>query len=70
MRKNPFAPLVPCHRVLAADGKIGGFGGDWGEEGRFASEKLRLLRDEGLKFDGRGKVVGEPFVDFIPLELL
>jgi len=70
MRKNPFAPLVPCHRVLAADGKIGGFGGDWGEEGRFASEKLKLLRDEGLKFDGRGKVVGEPFVEFLPLELL
>ncbi|KAF1346474.1 6-O-methylguanine DNA methyltransferase, partial [Delphinella strobiligena] len=27
MRKNPFAPLVPCHRVLASGGAIGGF---WG----------------------------------------
>lgn len=68
MRNNPFAPLVPCHRVLAADGKIGGFGGDWGEDGRFVNEKRKLLRDEGVKFDGRGKVVGEPFVDFVVVD--
>ncbi len=65
MRNNPFAPTVPCHRVLAADGKIGGFGGDWGDEGRFATEKRRLLREEGVKFDGRGKVVGPVFVGFV-----
>ncbi|TKA28890.1 hypothetical protein B0A50_03301 [Salinomyces thailandicus] len=33
MRNNPFAPDVPCHRILAADGSLGGFGGHWGEEG-------------------------------------
>jgi len=65
MRNNPFAPTVPCHRVLAADGKIGGFGGDWGDDGRFATEKRRLLREEGVKFDGRGKVVGPVFVGFV-----
>lgn len=27
MASNPFAPLVPCHRVIAADFSIGGFGG-------------------------------------------
>ena len=32
MRNNPFAPEVPCHRVLAADGSVGGFHGDWGAE--------------------------------------
>jgi len=58
MRNNPFAPLVPCHRVLAADGGIGGFGGHWGEEGKFAGEKRRLLREEGVRFDGAGKAVG------------
>ncbi|KAG6355062.1 hypothetical protein INS49_004143 [Diaporthe citri] len=26
MRNNPFAPAVPCHRVLASNGTIGGFG--------------------------------------------
>lgn len=65
MRNNPFAPAVPCHRVLAANGKIGGFCGDWGEEGRFVGEKRRLLREEGVKFDGRGTVVGAPFTDFV-----
>lgn len=64
MRNNPFAPAVPCHRVLASDGTIGGFGGQWGDGGRHASEKRSLLREEGVEFDGRGKVVGEPFRGF------
>ena len=25
LSKNPFAPIVPCHRVLRSDGKMGGF---------------------------------------------
>lgn len=64
MRNNPFAPAVPCHRVLASDGTIGGFGGQWGEDGQHASDKRSLLREEGVKFDGKGKVVGEPFRGF------
>ena len=67
MRNNPFAPEVPCHRVLAADGSIGGFCGSWGKDGEHASEKIKLLRDEGVRFDGRGKVVGEPFRRFVDL---
>jgi O-6-methylguanine DNA methyltransferase len=61
MRNNPYAPYVPCHRVLASDGSIGGFGGSWGQEGVHAKEKIKLLREEGVKFDGKGKVVGRPF---------
>lgn len=64
MRNNPFAPDVPCHRCLAADGSIGGFNGHWGREGKYASDKLKLLREEGVRFDGNGKVVGEPFRQF------
>jgi len=64
MRNNPFAPVVPCHRVLAHDGKIGGFGGHWGEEGKYAGKKKEMLRGEGVKFDGSGKVVGLPFRGF------
>ena len=39
LHKNPFAPLVPCHRVVRANGEIGGYA--FGEQ-----EKLRLLREE------------------------
>ena len=64
MRNNPFAPDVPCHRILSSDGSIGGFGGHWGAEGKFAGEKRELLREEGVLFDSRGKVKGQPFRDF------
>ncbi|EXJ77113.1 hypothetical protein A1O3_10271 [Capronia epimyces CBS 606.96] len=29
LRCNPFAPTVPCHRVIASDGSLGGFLGEW-----------------------------------------
>jgi methylated-DNA-[protein]-cysteine S-methyltransferase len=64
MRNNPFAPDVPCHRVLASNGSIGGFNGEWGKDGKDAGKKLALLRGEGVRFDGLGKVVGEPFRKF------
>jgi methylated-DNA-[protein]-cysteine S-methyltransferase len=35
---NPFAPVVPCHRVLAAGGKLGGFSANGGSK-----TKLQLL---------------------------
>ena len=40
LHKNPFALLVPCHRVIRANGEIGGYA--FGQQ-----EKLRLLREEG-----------------------
>ncbi|KIV96912.1 hypothetical protein PV10_00725 [Exophiala mesophila] len=64
MRNNPFAPDVPCHRVLAANGSIGGFGGDWGKDGKHANKKIELLTQEGVRFDVSGKVLGEPFKKF------
>ncbi|KAG8630346.1 hypothetical protein KVT40_001965 [Elsinoe batatas] len=64
MRNNPFAPVVPCHRVLATGGKIGGFGGEWGDEGKHAKTKRDMLREEGVRFDGGGKVVGEVWRGF------
>lgn len=36
---NPFAPLVPCHRVVRADGTLGGFA-------KGAAAKRRLLQEE------------------------
>jgi methylated-DNA-[protein]-cysteine S-methyltransferase len=43
---NPFPILVPCHRVLAANGRTGGFSAPGG-----VSTKLRLLEIEGAKAD-------------------
>ena len=28
LKRNPFVPMVPCHRVVAADGSIGGYFGE------------------------------------------
>jgi methylated-DNA-[protein]-cysteine S-methyltransferase len=67
LRNNPFAPHVPCHRVLASGGGLGGFHGSWGrngKEGLHDDKKRRLLREEGVRFDGKGKVVGSPWEGF------
>jgi methylated-DNA-[protein]-cysteine S-methyltransferase len=39
---NPFAPIVPCHRVVAANGRLGGYSAPGG-----TSTKRRLLELEG-----------------------
>ncbi|KAH6679410.1 6-O-methylguanine DNA methyltransferase [Halenospora varia] len=67
LRNNPFAPQVPCHRVLATGGGLGGFMGSWGkkgEAGKNDDKKLKLLRAEGVKFDGHGRVVGKVWDNF------
>lgn len=46
---NPFAPIVPCHRILAAGGGAGGFSANGG-----VSTKLRLLLIERARFNGPG----------------
>ena len=48
MGRNPFGIVVPCHRVLAAGGKLGGFSANGG-----VATKLKLLEIEGAQ-------VGEP----------
>ena len=42
MNKNPYAPEVPCHRVVCADGSIGGFASG-------PSKKVAMLRKEGVE---------------------
>lgn len=46
-RKNPYAPRVPCHRVVRSDGTIGGFGGK--TSGKTVGEKTQLLREEKVE---------------------
>ncbi|KAL8905322.1 MAG: hypothetical protein Q9207_002713 [Kuettlingeria erythrocarpa] len=65
LRNNPFAPRVPCHRVVAADRSLGGFGGEWGMQGKHAREKVKLLRGEGVVVDtAKGKVEGDVWKGF------
>lgn len=45
-RANPCPIFIPCHRVVAGGGKIGGFGGQRG--GEWLSIKQTLLRLEGV----------------------
>jgi O-6-methylguanine DNA methyltransferase len=54
-RKNPYAPRVPCHRVVKSDGSVGGFGGK--TSGKKVDDKIRLLRKENVHVRN-GKVVG------------
>lgn len=51
MRTNPYAPTVPCHRVVASDGTIGGFMGH--KSGKEIERKIRMLRAEGIKITGK-----------------
>ncbi len=41
LNKNPFAPKVPCHRVIKSDGSVGGFASG-------TRNKIKLLRREGI----------------------
>jgi methylated-DNA-[protein]-cysteine S-methyltransferase len=50
LARNPFAPIVPCHRVVAAGGRLGGYSAPGG-----AATKRRLLEVEGADI-----VVSEP----------
>ena len=41
--KNPYAPIIPCHRVIRSDGSLGGYSG----KGGIKTKKL-LLKKEGI----------------------
>jgi len=41
LSKNPFAPTIPCHRVIRTDGKIGGYSAAGG-----IKKKLKMLKYE------------------------
>ena len=47
MKKNPFPVIIPCHRVVKSDGKVGGYA--YGE-----NIKKNMLQKEGIKIkDGK-----------------
>lgn len=44
MNKNPDAPKTPCHRVINADGRLGGFASG-------LPKKITILKSEGIKIE-------------------
>ena len=48
MNKNPYAPRVPCHRVVCSDGKVGGFA-------HGTKKKIEMLRKECVEISN-GKI--------------
>jgi len=49
MNKNPYPVIIPCHRVIKSDGKIGGYA--WGKK-----IKTNMLSKEGVKIKN-GKII-------------
>jgi len=49
MNKNPYPVIVPCHRVIKSDGRVGGYA--WGEK-----VKSEMLSNEGIKIKN-GKIL-------------
>ena len=48
LKRNPFAPRVPCHRVIGSDMKVGGFRGC--RSGAAVARKRKMLAAEGVRF--------------------
>ena len=47
LKNNPYAPIVPCHRIISSSGNISGFKGK--RSGKAVKEKIDLLEKEGIK---------------------
>jgi methylated-DNA-[protein]-cysteine S-methyltransferase len=53
LNKNPYAPAVPCHRVVGSDGSLTGFAGGLEKKGQ-------LLRGEGVRLNkGKADLTGK-----------
>ena len=48
MNKNPYAPKVPCHRVINSNGSLGGFASG-------TKNKIKMLKKEGIEIN-KGKI--------------
>jgi len=54
LRCNPYAPVVPCHRVVKTDGSLGGFNGKI--KGPEITRKIQRLKNESVLVE-KGKII-------------
>jgi len=54
LARNPFPIIIPCHRAIRADGKLGGYQGG-------VAMKRKLLEMEGITFDDSGYVTARRY---------
>ena len=57
LKRNPFAPVVPCHRVFASDGSPGGFHGE--RKGEMITRKLKMLEEEKIPISEKTQKRGQ-----------
>jgi len=50
LNKNPFAPIIPCHRVIKSDYTLGGYSCG-------IKYKIKLLKKEGVRLKKYGKKI-------------
>jgi methylated-DNA-[protein]-cysteine S-methyltransferase len=55
LKRNPFAPAVPCHRVVGANLSLTGFEGSRGDEK--INKKKKMLEEEGVEFSAEKRTV-------------
>ena len=57
LNKSPGMPLVPCHRIIRSDGRVGGFA--FGME-----KKIEMLKEEGIEII-KGKIDLDKYLQII-----
>ena len=62
LRRNPFAPEMPCHRVVSSALTLGGFNGE--RDGEELRRTRAMLEEEGVVFTGDGKVDARSVFEF------
>ncbi|NTV50815.1 MAG: methylated-DNA--[protein]-cysteine S-methyltransferase [Geobacteraceae bacterium] len=63
LASNPMPVIIPCHRVVASDGRLTGFSAPGGE-----STKRALLKMEGVEFKGLRVVTKQLVINRIPVQ--
>ena len=56
MRCNPYAPNVPCHRVVSSDGSIGGFMGKKNSDSKEVMKTINMLKKEDVYIDNHLRI--------------